>query len=702
MKKVKKIIKVIILVVFSVIVASGIAGVSYYYTVTRSVTLNAEKLSKNNKYSSLKILDANKNLIANSNQGYAKITELSTHTKNAFISAEDKRFYKHKGIDPIRIGGAIVSNIKTKSFSEGASTISQQLIKNTHLSNEKTINRKLQEIKLTGSLEKKYTKDEILELYLNNIYFGNGTYGIENASKYYFGKSAKYLTLSESAMLAGTINAPSVYDIENKTENAIARRNLILKQMHKNGKITNQERVRATNESVKISPLHTASTKYIYGQILKEASKILSLTENDLSNNNLTIETYIDLLVQEQVNKTISENYKNITSSPEIASIVIDNKTHGVVAVTGSSQTLNFPKQPGSSIKPILVFAPAIENGTITKDTKLLDEKINISGYCPENADHTYHGMISATEALKNSYNIPAVKLLNEIGISYAQEFASNLGIEFNEDDNNLSIALGGFTKGITLKSLVDAYSSFACDGNWAKSVYIKSISKNSKTIYTHKPEPLKVINSNTVKQINEMLIETAKTGTAKRLSDLDYQIASKTGTVGKQNSKTNTDAFNVSYTSSHTILSYFGGKSLPSKINGSTYPTMLTKDICDILYAKNQPQNLLKNSPKTIANTSLSCDNKPDINSVLFAHNFQNKKPILTFYVEPYHTYKLVRAHKKKEEIIFFQDNSKNAKIVNFEDKTASKHKIYEYFLQICDDDNNQKKSNIVKLKSN
>lgn len=702
MKKVRKIIKVIILVAFSVIVASGIGGISYYFAVTHSVTLSADKLSKNNKYSGLKILDINKNLITNSNQGYAKITELSTHTKNAFISAEDKRFYKHKGIDPIRIGGAIVSNIKTKSFSEGASTISQQLIKNTHLSNEKTINRKLQEIKLTTNLEKNYSKDEILELYLNNIYFGNGTYGIENASKYYFGKSAKYLTLSESAMLAGTINAPSVYDIENKTENAIARRNLILKQMHKNGKITNQERVQATNEKVKLNFSHTTSTKYIYSQILKEASQILSVSENELSNNNLTIETYIDLSVQQQVCQTISENYKNITSSPEIASIVIDNKTHGIVAVTGSSQTLQHTKQPGSSIKPILVFAPAIENGTITKDTKLLDENINISGYSPENADHTYHGMVSATEALKNSYNIPAVKLLNEIGISYAQNFAKKLGIEFDENDNNLSIALGGFTKGISLKSLVEAYSSFACDGNWAKSVYIKSISKNGKLIYTHKTSPVKAISTSTVNQINEMLIETAKTGTAKRLCDLDYQIASKTGTVGKQNSKTNTDAFNVSYTSSHTILSYFGGKNLPSKINGSTYPTMLTKDICNILYAKNHPQNLLNNSPKTISNNSCFVDEKSDINPTLIAHNFKNKKPILTFLTEPNYSYKLVRIYKKKEEIIFFQDITKNAKIINFEDKTASKHKIYEYFLQITDNEGNQKTSNTAKLKSN
>ena len=164
------------------------------------------------------MFDCNGTSIKPTSENHISIKKLSSNTKNAFICAEDKRFYTHKGIDFVRIGGAVVSNLKSKSFSQGASTISQQLIKNTHLSNEKTLKRKLKEIKLTKQLEKNYSKNDILELYLNNIYFGNGCYGIENASMHYFGKSAKNLTLAESALLAATINAPSVYDIENNQE----------------------------------------------------------------------------------------------------------------------------------------------------------------------------------------------------------------------------------------------------------------------------------------------------------------------------------------------------------------------------------------------------------------------------------------------------------------------------------------------------
>jgi penicillin-binding protein 2A len=241
MKKIKKFLKVSFVVLLIFFSAGIIGSFSYFTLVTHSISLDTNKLEEAKSVSNLKVFDCNLEEIKPTTSAFIPISKLSSHTKNAFISAEDKRFYKHGGLDFVRIGGAIISNLKTKSFSEGASTISQQLIKNTQLSNEKTIKRKLKEFKLTKQLENKYSKDEILEMYLNNIYFGNGCYGIENASQHYFSKSATNLTLAESALLASTINAPSIYDIENNYEKAIERKNLIIDLMLENKKINDEE-----------------------------------------------------------------------------------------------------------------------------------------------------------------------------------------------------------------------------------------------------------------------------------------------------------------------------------------------------------------------------------------------------------------------------------------------------------------------------
>ena len=438
MKKIKRLIKVAVTTFAFIISLCVVSGASYYFYVTHSISLDESKLDTLTS-SSLEIFDSNGLTIKPSSENYTNISQLSNKTKNAFISAEDKRFYSHKGIDIIRIGGAIVSNIKSKSFSQGASTISQQLIKNTQLSSEKTISRKLKEIKLTRELEKIYSKDKILELYLNNIYFGNGCYGIENASHHYFSKNAKDLSLSEIALLAGTINAPSIYDIESNPEKANKRKNLILKLMYSQGFISQKELDESLNEMVKLNISGLYNNNYIYNEIIKEACEKLSISENSLKSENIKIYSHINTKIQSKVNQTIKNNYSSLTSSPKVASIVIDNETNGIIAICGEKDTLTAKRQPGSAIKPILVYAPAIENKIISPSTIVIDEKINIAGYCPENADKKYHGAISAKTALKNSYNIPAVKLLSEVGIEDAQNFAKKLGISFSENDNNLA-----------------------------------------------------------------------------------------------------------------------------------------------------------------------------------------------------------------------------------------------------------------------
>ncbi len=729
MKRLKKIIKVIA-IIFSLLIASSlITGVVYYHAVTSAISLDENKLESTKSASTFNILDSNTKTICPSNETYIEIDKIPSHTKDAFICAEDKRFYKHSGIDYIRVGGAVLSNLKSHSFSQGASTISQQLIKNTHLSNEKTISRKLKEFKLTKELEKNYSKSQILEMYLNNIYFGNGCYGIENASLHYFSKSANCLSLSESALLAGTINAPSVYDIQNNPQKAIERRNLILELMQKYGKISEKEKNIAQNEGLNLKLTKLSNNNFIYNEIIEEACDILNITETQLKNSSMKIETYIDMNLQEDILNTIKNKYSNLPTSPEVASIVIDNKTNGIKSIVGSKKTFNSNKQPGSIIKPILVYAPAIEEDMISPASKILDEKINISGYSPENADKKEHGYVSVREALKNSYNIPAVKLLNELGISKAQSFAEKMGINFSPSDNNLAIALGGFTDGVKLKDLCDAYSTFANNGNYQESKFISKIFNNGKLVYERKLSGKNVMKDSTAYLITNILESTATSGTAKRLKDLPFSVASKTGTVGLSNSSKNSDAFNVSYTSEHTVLCYVGGTVMPENINGATHPTILAKDVLNKLYQNKKPSDF--SIPNSVISKQISksdyennivsiTENKNDslteifaknnlpkvssssLNLHLEAFNFENKKPILTFFACPNYSYSLIRKNANNKEIILTEENIENVKTIKFEDKTAKSNEIYEYYIEICEKSTNKKfETNKIKLKS-
>ena len=729
MKGLKKIFKILLMcfTLFSLSVLIFSAG--FYYVSTKGIALDNDKLESISSKSQLQIYDKNGKLILPSEKNYIQISKLSKNTKNAFISAEDKRYYKHKGIDIIRIGGAVLSNLKTRSFSEGASTISQQLIKNTQLSSEKTIKRKLREIKLTKKLEKEYSKNEILEMYLNNIYFGNGCYGVENASRHYFNKSASNLTLAESALLAGTINAPSVYDIENKTNNAKTRRDLILKLMLKQNKISNTEYNDAINEKINLNLTNLSSNNYIHDKIIEESCKLLGTNENNIINKRIKIYTNIDINLNNKITNIINNNYKNLQKTANIGVIIIQNDNNKIISCYGNNQTLSSKKQPGSTIKPILVYAPAIDKGIISPATKLLDEKINISGYSPENADKKYHGYISSREALKNSYNIPAVKLLNEVGIKNAQNFANQMGINFSNQDNNLAIALGGFTEGVTLKNLCDAYTTFANGGKFSKSNFVTKIeNENGKILITNKPKKKEVMSESTAYLITDMLKDCAKSGTAKRLKDIPFDVASKTGTVGKQNSKLNSDAYNISYTSEHTIITYIGGSELNESVNGSTYPTMLAKDILLSIYSSHTPQNfkmptsvkkvnLNKNEYENniISETTALEDCITEIfqknnlpqksnsspTNQIFIQNSKSNKPKISFFVSPNFKYKLKRKNKTKEEIISSLANLENSQIITFEDKNAISGQIYEYFIEIYDkNDNFLQKSNSVKVK--
>ncbi|MBQ7306903.1 MAG: transglycosylase domain-containing protein, partial [Clostridia bacterium] len=585
------------------------------------------------------------------NQKHIKITELNDYTKNAFISIEDKNFYNHNGINPKRMVKALFTNIKNGYIKEGASTISQQLIKNTHLKNEKTIKRKIKEIMLTTKLENSMSKDDILETYLNIIYFGNSSYGIESASLNYFNKSAKDLSISESALLAGLIKSPNTYSPLNNMEKAITRRNLVLSQMKKDGYITDTEYQKAINEDIVLSKNNLIVSIYEQGA-LNEACEILALSEKSISEYGYKIYTYLDNTLQndlDNITQDYSFYHKNSFNNIADSQAIIMDKNGHILAYSGKSN-LNLAKlqrSPASTLKPILCYTPALEKNLISPASIINDEKININGYSPNNVGNTFSGNVSVRYAIEKSLNIPSVKTLQMIGIENGKNFAKRVGIEFDKNDTNYALALGAMTKGIKFKDLVGSYTMFLNSGYFSKPTFIKKIEDSfGRPIFINNDLKEKVIKSETAYLMTDMLKSSTKNGTSKRLGDLPFDVAGKTGTQGIKNTNLNTDAYSIAYTQDHLFGVWLGNPSGDNKFNlegsnnGGTYATSMLKAIIKNTYKNEYPSSfnipsniekveldsiLLKNGILAIAN-----ENTPQIYKTTEVFSKDNK-PIKT-----------------------------------------------------------------------
>lgn len=577
-----------------------VVGIIYYKNVTNNVDITKDSLLM--LQNDTKLYDNQNNeisAISTTNREIVSIDEIPDDLKNAFISIEDKEFYSHNGINYKRIIGAMISNIKAGAFVQGASTITQQLAKNTHLSSDKTIERKIKEIALAKKIEDSYTKDEILEMYLNAIYFGNGCYGISSASHNFFNKDLDQLTIAECATLAGIIKSPAIYSPINHPDKCVERRNIVLNEMYKDNVISSEEYNEAINESlvvydnIKVKPYNL-----YYEYVVDEVCNLLSISESDIAKMGLKISTYFDPDIQDSLQTTINNDDYYIPNSNGIIAdslgIVIDNTTYGVNAIAGKSDynLVNFNRQPGSAIKPILVYSPALEKNIIGIDTQILDEEVDFDGYKPQNVGG-YHGYVSTTYAVSKSLNVPAVKIMNMTGIDNSKQMALKCGVEFDKKDNGLAIALGGFTNGITLKTLCDTYLPYTNNGYFIPSHFVKHIeSNNGMVLYDDSViQETKVMGDDTAYLMTNMLIDGVKNGTSKRLSSLPYEIAGKTGTVAIPHTNNNTDAISIAYTTKHTMGVWMGnydGKSnsfLPSNVNGGTMPTSVIRDTFKEIY---------------------------------------------------------------------------------------------------------------------
>lgn len=528
------------------------------------------------------------------------LSNVPAKVRNAFISAEDARFYDHFGIDVVRILGAAWADLKAGAYVQGASTISQQLIKLSHLSNEKQMQRKLEEAILAYQMERSYTKDQILEMYLNYVYFGGGYYGIEAAARGYFGVRASELSAAQAAQLAGILKSPSRFSPHLNMEASVGRRNVVLGLMKEYGYLSDNEYQLAASEACVLQTNENYERRGSYVDlVLTDACELLEVEMLELLSEGYVIETYMDASLQttaETLFETDALFPDGTEEGLEAALSVIDVQSGGVRALIGGrrdegaltfNRATEIRRQPGSVIKPILVYAPALEAG-YTAASMILDDEMDFSGYRPSNAAGAYAGWVTMREAVTKSLNVPAVSVMAQVGVGRSKAFASRLGIRFDENDTRLALALGGFTYGVSPMQISAAYAAFARGGTYVAPTLIERIlDRDGNVVYETKQKSIHVMREGNAFILTSMLESAVREGTGRRLGALGIPLAGKTGTVG--DSLGNRDiwmaAYNPEYSASIWI-GYDDGKRMKSDdASGGTYPAELLKRIFASLY---------------------------------------------------------------------------------------------------------------------
>lgn len=522
------------------------------------------------------------------------INKVPKNLQNAFIAAEDNRFYDHIGVDPIGILRAVVTNLTNRGIAQGGSTITQQLAKNAFLSQDQTLKRKIQEAILALELERKYSKKEILEMYMNQIYFGRGAYGIQTAAHTYFGKDVGDLTLAECAMIAGLPKSPNYYS--SSVNEATARKNVVVGQMEKYGYITPSQAEEAKKSSLDIKQKSTSNTTdetaYFIDYVTQEIAQ--KYGDDALYKDGLKIYTTLDTDKQHaavQAMRHLPETHTDDQglTQPQGAIISIDPKTGHILAMVGGRGQDSFNRasmavrQPGSAFKPF-VYMTAMEHD-MTPDTIMEDKKVEYGGWSPHNADNSYQGRMPLWKALALSVNTVAVQLADKVGPSNVIANAKKLGITTlvedgsPNDDNLASAALGGLTKGVTPLEMAAAYGAFANKGVYIKpTAIIKILDRNGNVLEDNSSDVQKtqVMSEKTAYEMTSMLegVITRGTGTA---ASIGRPAAGKTGTTDD-----NHDAWFIGYTPDIVTAVWVGddtGSQSLGEIYGGTVPAQIWHD---------------------------------------------------------------------------------------------------------------------------
>lgn len=512
---------------------------------------------------------------------YVELNAISDHLKNAVIATEDRTFYENNGVNFKRFFLAVA----TLGKFGGGSTITQQLAKNAYLSQDQTIKRKAREFFLALELTKKYSKAEILTMYLNNSYFGNGVWGVEDASRKYFGTSAANLTVDEAATLAGMLKGPEVYNPYYSVENATNRRDTVLAAMVDAGKLTKSQAKEAASIGMKNRLADTYAGKIndyrypsYFDAVVNEAIDTYGISEKDIVNNGYKIYTALDQNYQSGMQKTFDDTSLFLVSdydgqSAQGASVALDPKTGGVRGLVGRVQStkdaqfrsFNYATQskrsPASTIKPLVVYSPAIASGW-SIDKELPNKVQDFHGYKPSNYGGIETESIPMYQALANSYNIPAVYTLDKLGINKAFTYGRKFGLNMSSANKELGVALGGSVTTNPLE-MAQAYSTFANDGIMHRAHLITRIeTANGKLVKQFTDKPKRVISRSVASKMTSMMLGTFSNGTAINANVYGYTMAGKTGTTETDfNPNLSGDQWVVGYTPDVVISQWVGFK---------------------------------------------------------------------------------------------------------------------------------------------
>ncbi len=517
--------------------------------------------------------------------------QIPQHMKDALVAIEDKRFYTHKGVDWFRTAHAAL-NMFTGGSTFGGSTITQQLIKNLTQQDDITVQRKLLEIFQALDLEKNYDKDEILEYYLNAVYFGEGCYGVQTAAQTYFGKDAKDLSVAEAASIVGITNLPTYYDPFYSVENNKERQENVLREMYKQGYLKKAEYEEAKNEELDfVRGENSPSTSNVYSyyeevvlsDVIGDLAKAKGISRNAASQlvHNAGYEIYacIDKDIQAKVDaiytdpEKLPKTYGSTKSQLQSAIVIIDQATGEIKALRGGTgdKTINYglnratgtTRPPGSSIKPIAVYGPAVEYGLISPSTLVLDKdekhvQLTHTSWYPKNSPNSYDGIITITTALQKSKNTVAAQIVDKLTPSASLEFLrSRLGVTslIDSDADYAAMALGEPHYGITVREMAQAYTALANDGVFTYSrTYTMVKDRSGKIILDNQPQTIQAFSQNTARTMTYMLNNAATYGTGHESRLSNMPVAGKTGTTSA-----NRDRWFCGYTPYYTCAVWTG-----------------------------------------------------------------------------------------------------------------------------------------------
>ncbi len=550
--------------------------------------------------------------------------EISPNAVNALIAIEDQRFRSHNGVDPIRIAGAFVANLRAGTIVQGGSTITQQLVRLTFLGpDDKGYERKIKEAILAVKLEKQCSKDEILTHYLNRAYFGGGAYGIEAAAEYFFAKHANELSVPEAAMLAGCIQNPSRWSPIQFPDNALTRRNLVLDQMADCDFITEEEAEQYKAMPIELSEVRVTAKEsegtLLYqsfiDHVIEEALEVLDLSEEDakqLYTGGYTIYSTMDQTVQKQIEDVYSNDGNFPNANVQSAMIVTDPETGAIRGVVGGRHQKNARelnratqafRQPGSSFKPIAVYAPAFEAG-YGPGTVVDDYPKDYNGHVFKNSNRTYSGLTTIRKGIVSSLNVVAVKTMDMTGIDKCYNFIKQMDFsKLTDSDRNLSTALGGVTVGVSPLEMAGAYGAFANGGVYIKPYAITKITdQKGKTVWELDVEKKVIMSEQSAYLLTSCLRDAASSGTGSAANIRGHQTAGKTGTTSD-----NKDAWFAGYTRQYVGVVWVGydtPKKLGSNAFGGTVCAPIFNKVLTPLHQNLPAENFVQ--PSGIVSVSI------------------------------------------------------------------------------------------------